>query len=110
MPVRAATARPVQCVTSSGGSEQVSANTFATVRVECGGVPGGRVLSRSKPSTPFLGKALLPAPNGRSADASLSSHVLHAQAFGGEQDDARPQDVLEGAGSISGDRGTALTS
>ncbi|TXN34583.1 transposase, partial [Methylobacterium sp. WL7] len=34
MPVRPATTRPVQCVTSSGDSEQVSASTFATVRVE----------------------------------------------------------------------------
>ena len=56
MPVRAATARPVQCVTSSGGSEHVSASTVATVRVECGGVPGGRVLSRSSPSTPSSAK------------------------------------------------------
>ena len=51
-PDRAATARPVQCVTSPGGSEQVSASTSATVSVEWGGVTGGRVLSRSRSSTP----------------------------------------------------------
>jgi hypothetical protein len=32
------------------GSEQFSASMAATVLVECGGVPGGRVLSRSSPS------------------------------------------------------------
>jgi hypothetical protein len=53
----------------------------------------------------LLGKALLPAPDCGPADAGLPSHVLHAQAFEREQDDACPQDVLEGAGSISGDRG-----
>lgn len=56
IPIRLATARPVQCVTSSCGSEQVSASTSATVRVERGGVPGGRVLSRSRPSTPSSAK------------------------------------------------------
>lgn len=52
IPTALATARPVQCVTSPGDSEQVRASTLATVSVEWVGVPGGRVLSRSKPSTP----------------------------------------------------------
>ena len=52
MPTTSATARPVQWVVSPGGSEQASANTWATVAVGSGGVPGGRVLSRNRPSMP----------------------------------------------------------
>ena len=51
-PTAFAMARPVQCVTCPGGSEQVSARIFATVAVVSFAVPGGRVLSRSNPSTP----------------------------------------------------------
>ena len=52
MLVVSATARPVQWVTSPGGSEQVRANTCATVLEGSGCLPGGRVLSCSSPSTP----------------------------------------------------------
>jgi len=52
MPTALAIARPVQWVTAAGGSEQVSAKTFATVAVDSGARPGLRVLSRSTPSTP----------------------------------------------------------
>ncbi len=52
IPTARATALPVQWVTSPGSSEQVSAKTSATVSVKWGGVPGERVLSRSRPSTP----------------------------------------------------------
>src|SRR6476660_8514805 len=55
-PTRSATARPVQCVTSPGGSEQVMARTWATVSGGTGALPGGRVLSRSSPSTPSSAK------------------------------------------------------
>src|SRR4051795_11882151 len=55
-PTRSATARPVQCVTSPGGSEQVMARTWATVSGGTGGLPGGRVLSRSSPWTPSSAK------------------------------------------------------
>ena len=51
-PMALATARPVQWVASPGGSEHVSASTLATVAVVRGALPGGRVLSRSSPSTP----------------------------------------------------------
>jgi len=88
-------------VTSFGGSEQVSASTFAPERVGCGAVSGERVLSRGQALDTLLGKGLLPSPNGGSADASLPSHLLHLQALGREQDNVRLQDVLEGAGSIS---------
>src|SRR5688500_16549563 len=44
-----AIARPVQWVASPGGSAQVIATTRATVSAGNGGVPGGRVLSCSRP-------------------------------------------------------------
>ncbi len=52
MPTALAIARPVQCVASHGGAAQVSATTRATVSPGKRGLPGGRVLSRSSPSTP----------------------------------------------------------
>src|SRR5687767_7181243 len=52
MPAWLAIARPVQWVASPGGSAQVIATTRATVASGNGGVPGGRVLSRSRPLTP----------------------------------------------------------
>ena len=51
MPTALATARPVQ-VAFPGGSEHGSANTFATVFAGKGALPGLRVLSRKRPSTP----------------------------------------------------------
>ena len=56
MPAALAIARPVQCVASCGGSAQVSATTRATVSAAIGGLPGLRVLSRSRPSTPSSAK------------------------------------------------------
>ena len=44
--------RPVQCVVSPGGSQSVRATTRSATSSGRRGVPGGRVLSRSKPSTP----------------------------------------------------------
>src|ERR1700682_2576998 len=52
MPTALAMARPVQCVVSPGGSEQVNASTFATTPVESGALPGLRVLSRRRLSIP----------------------------------------------------------
>lgn len=52
IPAAAAIARPVQCVASPGGSSRVRSTTRSTVASGNGGVPGGRVLSRSRPSTP----------------------------------------------------------
>jgi hypothetical protein len=49
-------ARPVQCVIPVGGSPQVSATTRATVSAGIGGLPGLRVLSRSRPSGPSSAK------------------------------------------------------
>jgi len=51
-PIVLAIARPVQWVVSPGGSAQVKASTPATVAGATGALPGGRLLSRSRPSTP----------------------------------------------------------
>ena len=47
-----ATAGAVQCVVSPGGSESVSCTTHPMIAVPSGGMRDGRVLSRSRPSTP----------------------------------------------------------
>ena len=81
-PTAFAMARPVQCVTCPGGSEQVSARIFATVTVVSFAVPGGRVLPCSKASTPasayricqrHTAGRLTSALRATSATANLSS-------------------------------------
>jgi hypothetical protein len=52
MPTALAIARTVQCVASCSGGSSVSATTLSTSAVSSGAIPGGLVLSRSKPSTP----------------------------------------------------------
>jgi hypothetical protein len=55
MPTAAAIAAAVQCVVSPGGSPVVvSATTRAATSAPSGGMRGGRVLSRSSPSTPAV--------------------------------------------------------
>lgn len=56
MPAAMAIARPVQCVAAGDGSGQVIATTRATVSAATGGLPGLRVLSCSRPSTPASAK------------------------------------------------------
>jgi hypothetical protein len=51
-PTFLATARPVQWVAPPGASVQGSSSTFTTVAGDSGGLPGLRVLSRNRPSTP----------------------------------------------------------
>src|SRR5437762_13110361 len=56
MPIALAIARLVQWVAWCDGSVQVSATTCAVVSAATGALPGLRVLSRSKPSTPLSAK------------------------------------------------------
>ena len=56
MPTAAAIARPVQCVASPGGSEQVSATTRSTVSRGRGALPETRDFSRNSPSAPNSAK------------------------------------------------------
>ena len=76
----------------AGWLERVSATTSATVRG--GGMPGGRVLSRSRPSTPSSAVALLPAPDGCLGHAGFTHDRMRAQAIGAQQHDTGPPDVL----------------
>lgn len=56
-PATLAICRPVQFVVSPGGSQSVRATTRSTTASGSRGIPGGRVLSRSKPSTPLSNRA-----------------------------------------------------
>src|SRR6266542_6215901 len=51
-PAAFASIRPVQCVASPGGGPVTRPKTSCTVSAGSGALPGLRVLSRSKPSTP----------------------------------------------------------
>jgi hypothetical protein len=51
-----AIARPVQWVAWRGGAVHVNATTCAVISAAIGALPGLRVLSRSKPSTPLSAK------------------------------------------------------
>src|SRR6266496_2959569 len=51
-PAAFASVRPVQCVASPGGGPVTRSMTSCTVSAGSGTLPGLRVLSRSKPSTP----------------------------------------------------------
>ena len=52
IPAASVSIRPVQCVVSPGGGPMTKSTTFWTVLADSGGLPGLRVLSRSKPSAP----------------------------------------------------------
>jgi hypothetical protein len=58
-------------------------------------MPGGRVLSRSRP--------LLPAPDHGPADADPPGDLQHRETVSREQDDLRPLDMLHGTTSILDD-------
>ena len=52
MPVAQAIARALQCVSSKGGGLCVSSTTRRMIAADKGARPGGRLLSRKRPSTP----------------------------------------------------------
>ncbi|SEP29889.1 hypothetical protein SAMN04487843_110121 [Methylobacterium sp. ap11] len=58
----------------------------------------------------FLGVALLPAPDGRPADAGPAGDVGDGEAFGREKDDAGALDVLGGPPPIGDESGQARQS
>jgi hypothetical protein len=58
MPIAFAIVRTLQCVASAGVSRAVLASTLAFVAALSGLRPGGRVLSRRRPSTPSSAKRL----------------------------------------------------
>ena len=73
---------------------QVSATLCALMAAAIGILPGFRVLSRSRPSTPVSAKRLLPSPHGRPADADALHHPLRRVPIRRGEHDARPLDVL----------------
>ena len=94
MPVAFAIMAPVQCVASPGGSASVSATTRAATSAPSGGMREGRVLSRSRPSTPSAMK--------RSCQRQTQVFDLPVRRMisfvptpiGGQKDDLGPPDML----------------
>jgi len=93
MPMVLAIARPVQWVAWCGGSGQVSATTPAAVSAAIGALPGLRVLSRNT-GDPALGKALLPSPHCRPAEADALRHPLRRVPIRRGEHNLRALDVF----------------
>ena len=104
IPTVLAMARPVQCVTCPGGSEQVSARIFATVAVASFAVPGGRVLSRSNPSTPASANRTCQCHTAGRLTSGLAGHLGHDQSVDRQQHDPSTLDVFLWAVPISDNR------
>ena len=84
----------------AGRLGEVSATTRRTRASARGALPGLRVASRSRPSTP-TGETPLPAPDRRPADADPARHLGDAEALGRMENNSRPQHVLVGAVAIA---------
>ena len=108
-PTRSATARPVQCVTSPGGSEQVNGQDLGDGLGRHGRLAGWTRLVPQQSFDAFFGEALLPAPYRGAAHADALCDLQHRQALVGAEDDARPLDVLVRAVPVSDESGEALT-
>src|SRR5499427_2560868 len=104
IPMALAIPRPVQWVASCGGWVQVSATTCAATSSAIGALPCLRVLSRNRPPTPPLGKALLPPPHRWPADPNALCHPLCRVPLRRGEHDARPLDVLTRPVAIGGNR------
>jgi putative transposase len=59
-------------------------------------------------SDPLLAISLLPAPNGRAADADLMGDLQHRQTLGRKENDPRPLHVLERAAAVAGEQSLAI--
>jgi hypothetical protein len=74
-PEASAMVRPVQWVTSPGGSEQVSATTLATMASGMRGLPGLRLPLAQQPLDTTLGVMALLAPHRRAAHFGPACHL-----------------------------------
>src|SRR5205809_1721424 len=108
-PTRSATARPVQWVTSPGGSEQVMARDLSDGLGRHGRLAGWTRLVPQQSLDAFFGEALLPAPHRGAAHADAPGDLQHGQALVGAQDDARPLDVLVQTVPVGDESREALT-
>ena len=97
MPLALAMAAAVQCVTSPGGSVSVSATTRAATSAPSGGMRDGRVLSRSRPSTPSGMKRSCQRQTARLADAGVAHDLGGAAAVRRQQHDLARQTCFCGA-------------
>src|SRR5271154_1466088 len=108
-PIALAMARSIQWVTAPGGSRRVRSTTACTLACGTGGgaggggVAGGAGLVPQQALNASRGKALLPAPHRRPADADPLGNLQHRQALGGQQDDLRPLNVLHRTPSVLDD-------
>jgi hypothetical protein len=73
---------------------QVSATTCAAVSAAIGGLPGFPGLVAQQTLDPALGKALLPSPHRRPANADALRHLMHRVPIGRGEDNLRPLDVF----------------
>src|SRR6516162_780136 len=103
-PLTLAIARPVQWVASCGGSVQVSATTRAVVSAAIGALPGLRVLSRSRPSTPLSAKRCCPRHTVGRLTPMLCATRCPEPAIGRGEHDARPLDVFARPVAVRHDR------
>jgi len=87
-----------------GGSEQVSASTFATVAVGPGVLRGGPVFVRTRPSTHGMRMARLPASNRMRTSRSRADYLSDAQPIGRQQDHPDTLDMLLKANPVSDNR------
>ena len=111
MPVALAIARPVQWVAWCGGSVQSlpprrrgSARPPALWFPPRSAFAGLAGLVAQQTVNPALGKALLPAPHRRPADADALRHPLPRAAIGRGEHDARPLDVFARPIAVRHDR------
>ena len=89
-----AMAAPVQCVASPGGSASVIATTRSVTSAPSRGMRDGRVLSRSRPSTPSRMKRSCQRQT-QVLDVPVCAHDLGgAAAIRRQQHDPRSPDVL----------------
>src|SRR6516162_1739077 len=103
-PTALAIARPVQWVILPGGSPQVSAKTLLTVSIGTGFLPGGRVLSRSRPSTPASAYRRCQRHTAGTAHPGADGDLQHRQPIGREQDNPGALHMLQQPVAITDDR------
>ncbi len=89
-----AIARPVQWVTSPGGSLQVSATTLSSIPPAKAGLPGGRVRSFSKPATPSSANRCRQRQTEGRLTPDRIGNRRHRPTIRRQQNDPRPLDMF----------------
>jgi hypothetical protein len=110
MPTALAMAAAVQWVASCGGSVAVSATTRSMIAWPSGATREGRVLSRSRPSTPSSAKRSCQRQTQVFDFASAAHDFDRAEAAGRQKHDLRAPDMFLRSVTISYDRLQAAAS